>query len=99
MRRLQTDVVVEVIIFGSFLEALYRFNSVYFLMADFNKMQDNPQNYDIEELTGNESEVIEMVIKFLILFYESTCYLPISVNFVYIFLLQTWILFHLERYT
>ena len=73
MRRLQTDVVVEVIIFGSFLEALYRFNSVYFLMADFNKMQDNPQNYDIEELTGNESEVIEMVN-------QVSCYMALSVH-------------------
>ena len=36
-------------------------------------MQDNPQNYDIEELTGNESEVIEMVT-------QVSCYMALSVH-------------------
>lgn len=35
-------------------------------------MQENPQNYDIEELTGNESEVIEMVT-------QVSCYMALLV--------------------
>ena len=31
------------------------------LYISITKMQDNSENYDIEVLTGNESEIIEMV--------------------------------------
>lgn len=62
MQRFKLDFYANQTLIFTVLQPFYAACLIFFLISLAQKiMQDHPKNHDIEELTGNESEVIEMV--------------------------------------